>query len=706
MADGGLARPPRPAHDPALLRRRDRRAASRNASATAWSSCSRLARARGPTGRRASGDRVLYRADLVPVRVGDRERVPRRIDRALDRQLGYYPLAMRLNLRHGFHRERMRPGHPNWMLDSTATGALPHWSTRRARDGALALQSRAATCRTSSTGACGAECGALVLSNVQPHARCRSSSARGASACPSSRTWRAGITPSARASSRRFCDAYVVQNDAMRDDLVALSRHPAERDRRHAAGRRRTSTHGGVRASEYERLLALVRARSVVARSSSSWGTRRRTRRSRISFVERLVEWWKAAGRRSSVAPLPAASARPGVARALRRGARTPTGVAVQEPSYTDFEVLATLLQHCDCVVANAGTILLDALVNDRPAVCVLYDEGAPPGESYASKNVIGEHYRELVGVERLLPRGVVRGGRRGHRARARAARRARGRAAAVSRVRSSARSTGVPAERVVDAIVTTVDRRSGPVSVSEKPAERRGARKPAPRAARSGGRRRARAAFSSTTANAASDSATSIGQPRGRRTAIAISPSRIHIHGRGNQRESWLRRSASCALPVRSGSASKRSCDFAADLARSADGPSGWSNSKCHSVGDVQTCRMLCPAARSRRPDRRDRLALGRRGQALAADDDGRRLRRVGEPPVPARRPGTAPSRARPRPSARRRARRCRDGRVRPRPRLRGGRGSRCPSRTPGPRAGTGPRARGSSLARRARRA
>jgi len=47
--------------------------------------------------------------------------------------------------------------------------------------------------------------------------------------------------------------------------------------------------------------------------------------------------------------------------------------------------------------VCNAGTILLDALVNDRPAVCVLYDEGAPPGESWAAKNVIGAHYRELV---------------------------------------------------------------------------------------------------------------------------------------------------------------------------------------------------------------------------------------------------------------------------------------------------------------------
>ena len=69
----------------------------------------------------------------------------------------------------------------------------------------------------------------------------------------------------------------------------------------------------------------------------------------------------------------------------------------VQEASYSDIEELATLLQHADVVVCNAGTILLDALVGDRPAVCVLYDEGAPPGESWAAKNVVGEHYQELA---------------------------------------------------------------------------------------------------------------------------------------------------------------------------------------------------------------------------------------------------------------------------------------------------------------------
>ena len=72
-------------------------------------------------------------------------------------------------------------------------------------------------------------------------------------------------------------------------------------------------------------------------------------------------------------------------------------GVHVQEPSYTDLDDLAALLQHGDAVVCNAGTIMLDALVNDRPVVCVLYDEGAPQGESWAAKNVVGEHYKELA---------------------------------------------------------------------------------------------------------------------------------------------------------------------------------------------------------------------------------------------------------------------------------------------------------------------
>ena len=63
--------------------------------------------------------------DLFPEDVGVIERAARRLDLALDRNVGYYPLSVRHSLRHGFNRERMRPGHPNIFLDSSRTGRLP-----------------------------------------------------------------------------------------------------------------------------------------------------------------------------------------------------------------------------------------------------------------------------------------------------------------------------------------------------------------------------------------------------------------------------------------------------------------------------------------------------------------------------------------------------------------------------------------------------
>ncbi len=148
----------------------------------------------------------------TPVLLGDHlaasqgslgERVGARIDRALDSQLGYHPLAVRLNHRHGFHLERMQPGHPNWMLDSDREGFLPrsaalertmqrwHFSARRHVPRRLFDAMRN-------------HCSALVLSNVQPRNAVPVPRGRAAPrAAGGRRTSRAGTTPSARASSPR-----------------------------------------------------------------------------------------------------------------------------------------------------------------------------------------------------------------------------------------------------------------------------------------------------------------------------------------------------------------------------------------------------------------------------------------------------------------------------------------------------------------------
>jgi CDP-glycerol glycerophosphotransferase (TagB/SpsB family) len=174
-------------------------------------------------------------------------------------------------------------------------------------------------------------------------------------------------------------------------------------------------------------------------------------------FVERLVRWWEESGAASRFSLLFRPHPRDREWRERFAAAISREGVAVQEPSFTDLERLAILLEHGDCVVSNAGTILLDALVNDRPTVCVLYDEGAPPGESWALKNVSGEHYRQLMASDAFYRaerfEDVVTGIERGlaepdelAQERARAAREVVGDV------------DGRAGERVVDAVVITVD--------------------------------------------------------------------------------------------------------------------------------------------------------------------------------------------------------------------------------------------------------
>ena len=340
------------------------------------------------------GTPAVYEDELVHTQIGVGERVKRRTDLWLDDKVGYYPLAIRLNLRHGFHGERMRPGHPNFGLDSSRVGPLPrspsvdeamyrwHYSAHRYVPSSLVRRLRD-------------ECSALAVSNVQTKpvvpfllgARRLKLPVVGHVA-----SWDHTV---GKGAIPRTLDRYVVQNDMMRDDLVRY--HEIDRGRVVVTGWPQTDVFFRRRArAEYD---AVVRAHEldpsrpvVLVMGNTPTNAPYEAR-----FVERLSGWWREtrAGERFSLLFRP----HPRDRRWRERfaAAISTDGVAVQEPSFTDLEVLAALLQHGDCVVANAGTILLDSIVNDRPSVCVLYDEGAPPGDSWAALNVLGEHYRQLV---------------------------------------------------------------------------------------------------------------------------------------------------------------------------------------------------------------------------------------------------------------------------------------------------------------------
>jgi CDP-glycerol glycerophosphotransferase (TagB/SpsB family) len=345
---------------------------------------------------RLAGLEVTDREELFPLHVGVGAAVWRRVDRWLDRRIGFYPLALRMSVRHGFHRERMRPGHRNTFLDPTKAGPLPRWywlerlmwrwHYGRSRYLPRVLTDRLRRDRP-----------ALVISNIQMQvdvplivaARRLGLPLVGYVASWDHTVGKGVIWPGMQ--------RYLVQNDVMRDDLARYHRIGPERVV--VTGWPQTDVfHRRRPRSDYEalvRTLGLDPVRPVVL----VMGNTPTNAPFEPRFVERLVSWW--VGRPSKhfqllFRPHP----RDSEWRERFAAAVGHEGAHVQEPSYTDIDDLALLLQHGDCVVSNAGTILLDSLVNDRPAVCVLYDEGAPPDESWAINNVGGEHYRKLIESE------------------------------------------------------------------------------------------------------------------------------------------------------------------------------------------------------------------------------------------------------------------------------------------------------------------
>ena len=404
---------------------------------------------------RVEGLSVLENEEVLPVRVTLGERIVRRGDIFLDRRIGFYPLAIRHSLRHGFHRGRWVPGHDHRFLDPDRAGPLPRWrwleramfrwhfSSIRYAPSVLVSRMRA-------------ECAGLVVTNLQAHvstpflvaARRLSLPVVGYVASWDHTVGKGVVSP--------HLDRYVVQNETMRDDLELY--HEIDPERVVVTGWPQTDVYHRRRLREaYETILrrhGLNPARPVVLFA----GNTPTNSPYEGNLVARLVQWWRESGARDRFSLLFRPHPRDSYVEERFGAAAGEPGAAVQPKSFTDIEDLATLLQHVDCVVANAGTILLDALVNDRPSVCVLYDEGAPLGERWADLNLTGEHYRDLAASEAFyraldfdeLTEGVERALARPDELAAERRRVAHGVVGEVD---------GRAAERVVDAIIAGVAR-------------------------------------------------------------------------------------------------------------------------------------------------------------------------------------------------------------------------------------------------------
>jgi CDP-Glycerol:Poly(glycerophosphate) glycerophosphotransferase len=347
-----------------------------------------------PWRARLAGLRVIEASDLMPVQVPLGERIVRRVDIFLDDHVGFHTLAVRTSLRHGFNRERWQHGHPIPFLDIDRAGHLPRWHTIDRAMAAWLFSGRRyvpkpllAEMRST--------CDGLVVTNLQAHvsmpylvaARRLGVPVVGYVASWDHTVGKGVVSP--------HLDLYVVQNEIMRSDLERY--HGIDPSRITVTGWPQTDVyHRRTSRERYEQLLArygLDPERPVVLVAGNTPDNAPYEGK----LVERLVAWWRdsGAGDRYSLLFRP----HPRDNRVIERFAAAfgVPGAAVQAPSYEDLEGLAMLLQHVDVVAANAGTILLDALVNDRPAVCVLFDEGGPPGERWADRNLVGDHYKQLA---------------------------------------------------------------------------------------------------------------------------------------------------------------------------------------------------------------------------------------------------------------------------------------------------------------------
>ena len=232
----------------------------------------------------------------------------------------------------------------------------------------------------------------------------------------------------------------------------ALPRHRAGSASSSRAGRRPTSSTASVRARSTKRSCA----GSVSTRrgpSSSSWATRRRTHRTSSGSSSGSSSGGRRAAPTSRFSLLFRPHPRDREWRERFAAALSREGAAVQEPSFTDLETLAVLLQHGD-VRRHECRHDPARRARQRPA-----DGLRPLRRGRARGRELGAQERQrralpsADGVRRVLPGGALRGRRRRNRARTRAARRARAERARAAR-EVVGEVDGRAAERVADAIV------------------------------------------------------------------------------------------------------------------------------------------------------------------------------------------------------------------------------------------------------------
>jgi len=318
-----------------------------------------------------------------------------RFDEFLDDRIGWIPLAIRFNLEKGFHPERMKSGHSNAYLNLDRIGPLPNtgWSYR------MMYRWLFSGWRYSGNriGKLLDDVDCLVVSNLQQSRVVPflvGARERGIPVVGNIASW---DHPVGKGVIYRECERYLVQNEMMREQLVLY--HGVDPGRIDVTGWPHVDCLSRpIEGESYRSILSElgIRAERPVVLVAGNTPTNNPYE---PRFLDRLLQWRRDAGLtgRFSILFRPHPRDFEWKSRFERIGDEP--DFAFQYGGHGDIDVLAMLLHHVDCVVCNAGTVLLDAMVCDRPSVCVLYDEIDTASEEWARLNTVGEHYRAMMGA-------------------------------------------------------------------------------------------------------------------------------------------------------------------------------------------------------------------------------------------------------------------------------------------------------------------
>lgn len=314
------------------------------------------------------------------------------LHKVLNDYFGFLPIAIRMNIIEGFNASIVRKGHPNGFYNLSRIGLLPNTLASyelmkwfyvnfilKLYDDHLKKFCREHEIRC------------IVLSNSQAPESHLYATAAASAGIPCIAYIASWDHPVGKGLILKGMSRYIVQNVQMKRDLVNY--HGIELSMISVTGWPQMDPYfTPVKITDYNELLTKYGLRPGCPTVLFACNTRRNSPNEHMIIRDVLDHMSKKMSSdpwNAIVRPHPRDSDR------FAFLAKRFSNVYVQLVSYTDVDILSLILKYVDCVVCSGGSILLDAIANDRPVVTINVDP-YDDGKRTLLQNFSRFHYRRL----------------------------------------------------------------------------------------------------------------------------------------------------------------------------------------------------------------------------------------------------------------------------------------------------------------------